>query len=98
MFASISIMNNSLAKLCEAQFWQIGWSKPKGYFLASLKAQQAGELICFVAYQQEQYIGHVKLVWQPTYNPFRAKGIAEIQDLNVLPDYRRSRDSPDFAL
>ena len=36
-----------------------------------------------------QFAGYVTLVWQPSYPPFRAEGIPEIQDFNVLPAFRR---------
>ncbi len=85
----ISILDVPLAELCEAQFSQIGWRKPPGYFLECLTAQQEGESVGFVAHEPGQYVGHVKLVWRPDYPHFKAAGTPEIQDLNVLPTYRR---------
>src|SRR6185503_17510377 len=35
------------------------------------------------------YAGHMSVVWSPNYPYFRDNGIPEIQDLNVLPAYRR---------
>ncbi len=85
----ISILTADLAELCEAQFSQIGWHKPPGYFYACLVSQQAGESLFFVASEPAQYVGHAKLMWHPDYPYFRSAGIPEIQDLNVLPGYRR---------
>lgn len=85
----LSRIDPHLADLCEAQFDQMGWRKPPGYFLACLTSQQAGEMVVFVAHEPGQYLGHAKLVWQTDYPPFRAAGIPEIQDLNVLPAHRR---------
>ncbi len=91
-------LTSALAALCEAQFARIGYRKPVGYFHSCLAHQTAGHLVCFVAtspgapgsaHDAPSYVGHVKLVWQPDYPPFRRGGIPEIQDLNVLPAYRR---------
>lgn len=79
----------ALAELCEAQYHQIGWSKPDGYFRDCLVKQQTGELVFFVAHEGDQYVGHAKLIWQPDYPGFRELSIPEIQDLNVLPEYRK---------
>mgnify|MGYP001348839710 FL=1 len=86
---TISPLNESLAELCEAQFSTIGYHKPAGYFRNCLEQQSNGALMLFVAHEPGQYIGHVKLIWQPDYPPFRASSIPEIQDLNVLPGYRQ---------
>jgi GNAT superfamily N-acetyltransferase len=89
MTITIDRVNASLAELCEEQYSQIGWSKPDGYFRKCLAFQQAGDIVFFVAHDGDQYVGHTKLVWQPDYLGFVEKGIPEIQDLNVLPAYRK---------
>lgn len=91
----IAALDLALADLAAAQFVQIGWTKPVGYFHACLTQQQAGSLTCYVAHvppvgdRPAQYMGHAKLVWTPDYPPFRRQAIPEIQDLNVLPAFRR---------
>jgi GNAT superfamily N-acetyltransferase len=73
----------------QAAFKQMGWSKPDGYFEACCQAQEAGALVLLVAEKAGAYVGHLKVVWQPDYPFFKTQGIPEIQDLNVLPTYRR---------
>jgi GNAT superfamily N-acetyltransferase len=84
----IQPINHELANLCEEQFSQIGWAKPEGHFLKYCALQEDGKIIAFVAYENDQYIGHIKAVWKPDYIHFRKNGIPEIQDLNVLPSFR----------
>lgn len=86
---TISLMDKMLAACCESQFSQIGWTKPEGYFYDCLSQQDAGTVTAFVAHEGDRYMGHVKLVRQSDYPAFRDNGIPEIQDLNVLPEYRR---------
>ena len=82
-------LNIKLVDICQAEFEQIGWSKPDGYFAACLAQQDRNELIFYVAIDDKHYVGHAKLVWQPDYVHFKEAGIPEIQDLNVLPTYRK---------
>lgn len=43
------------------------------------------------AFGDAAFAGYVTIVWEPTYAPFRANGIPEVQDFNVLPDFRRRK-------
>ena len=67
----------------------MGWTKPENYFAACCQQQTDGAIVLLVACDDDHYIGHVKVVWEPDYLYFRQRNIPEIQDLNVLPDYRR---------
>ncbi len=67
----------------------MGWTKPAGHFAECCQLQERGEIVLLVAAEGDAYCGHVKVVWKPDYVYFRDNGIPEIQDLNVLPDYRR---------
>lgn len=87
-------LNTTLTDRCQTEFEQIGWSKPDGYFAACLEQQNRNELVFYVAldddnYVGNHYVGHAKLAWQPDYVHFKEMGIPEIQDLNVLPTYRK---------
>ena len=42
-----------------------------------------------VARSDAAIAGYVTIMWQSDYRPFREAGIPEIQDFNVLPDFRR---------
>lgn len=68
---------------------QMGWQKPAGYFARCCQQQDAGEIILLVAVSGDDFVGHTKIVRKPPYPGFRERGIPEIQDLNVLPAYRR---------
>ena len=67
----------------------MGWSKPEGYFENCYQEQQDSEIVLLVAQIDGQHCGHVKVVWNPDYPYFCDNKIPEIQDLNVLPEYRR---------
>jgi GNAT superfamily N-acetyltransferase len=72
-----------------AAFAAIGWSKPRELYERYLAEQEAGRRQVRVARDGDRLAGYVTLNWRPVYPPFRADGIPEIQDLNVLPEFRR---------
>ncbi|GAB4586188.1 GNAT family N-acetyltransferase [Nocardia sp. IFM 10818] len=47
-----------------------------------------GARVRLVADRGGSFAGYCTLLWASAYEPFRANGIPEIQDLNVLPLYR----------
>ena len=63
--------------------------KDHGYFERSLELQSAGEREIFFAIWGEQVAGYAMLSYRPKYGYYRAHGIPEIQDLNVVPDLRQ---------
>lgn len=67
----------------------MAWAKPAGYFQALLDRQAEGDLLLLLALAGARYAGHCKIVWRSAYPGFRERGIPEIQDLNVPPDFRR---------
>ena len=73
----------------EAAFDAIGWSKPASQYERYLDDQMCGRRRVFVADVEGAFAGYGTLDWQPDYAPFRDAGIPEIQDLNVLPRFRR---------
>ncbi len=54
-----------------------------------LAEQEKGERLVLVAFTDEDFAGYVTIHWQSDYPSFAEKGIPEIQDLNVLPRFRR---------
>ena len=75
-----------------SSFEGMGWSKPEGHFDRYIEEQAAGLVNVFCAETREgMYVGHLKLVWNPNYSYFREHDIPEIQDLNVLPQFRRMK-------
>jgi GNAT superfamily N-acetyltransferase len=58
--------------------------------LASQLAQhREGRRVFLVGRVDGALAGYGSLVWQPDYPPFRERGIPEVQDLNVAPQFRR---------
>jgi GNAT superfamily N-acetyltransferase len=72
-----------------AAFRRVGWKKTEAQYQLYLEEQEAGQRVCRVAFVDGQFAGYVTLNWQPAYPPFSEAGIPEIQDLNVLPEFRR---------
>ena len=70
-------------------FAATGWSKPRELYERYLAEQEVSQRHVWVAHVNDQVAGYVTLNWRPTYPPFRAERIPEIQDLNVLPTFRR---------
>lgn len=67
----------------------MGQTHEAGYFARCLGEQAEGRRRFFLALEDGAIAGYVQLNAQPLYAPFRRLGLPEIQDLNVLPDYRR---------
>lgn len=72
-----------------AAFSDLGWDKPRSLYERYLSEQQRGSRTIFVALSGRDFAGYVTINWNPSYPPFRADGIPEIQDFNVLPRFRR---------
>ena len=72
-----------------AAFRGLGWDKPRSQYEIYLSEQQEGSRTTFVAFYGRDFAGYVTINWRPSYPPFRTDGIPEIQDFNVLPQFRR---------
>lgn len=70
-------------------FAAIGWNKPAAQYRQYYQQQEEKEIVVLVAEWQGEFAGYVNLRWQSGYDGFQAENIPEIQDLNVLPQYRR---------
>lgn len=70
-------------------FAAIGWSKPRELYERYLAEKEMGHRHVWVAHSGDRLAGYVTLNWRPTYPPFQAERTPEIQDLNVLPAFRR---------
>lgn len=76
----------TIVKAFEESKWTI---KPKSLFEKYALEQQNNEREIWLAFIGEQFCGYVTLLWSSIYPGFKANGIPEIMDLNVLPRYRR---------
>jgi GNAT superfamily N-acetyltransferase len=90
-------MNNLQLRLLQATdisrislaFTKIGWNKPESQYQRYLLEQEAKEREVLVAEVESVFAGYLTIKWNPEYAAFQEAGIPEIQDLNVLPFYRR---------
>lgn len=65
------------------------WNAPAAHFEDYLAEQEQGKRVVLVAYLKGDFAGYVTIKWQSDYPPFAEKGIPEINDLRVLPAFRR---------
>lgn len=73
-------------------FRALGWGgKDRAQYERYLREQHQGVRAIRVGRWDGRFAGYVTVVWQPDYPPFREQGIPEVQDFNVLPDFRRRR-------
>ena len=71
-------------------FAPLGWpGKDAGLYRRYLAEQDEGMRDALVASAGSLFAGYVTVLWRSGYLPFRDAGIPEIQDLNVLPRFRR---------
>lgn len=70
-------------------FQSIGWNKPASQYRRYLSEQKEGSRLVLTAFYKGEFAGYLTIVWHSAYPPFRADGIPEITDLNVLPNLRR---------
>jgi GNAT superfamily N-acetyltransferase len=77
------------AAVIAAAFAGVGWSNSVEQFLSYVDDQRLGIRQCWVALWDGALAGHVTLHRNPLYLGIAGKGIPEIQDLKVLPEYRR---------
>jgi GNAT superfamily N-acetyltransferase len=65
------------------------WPKPRTTFERYWTEAGSGERDVLVAMLDDQVSGYVTIRWRSPYPVFVAAGIPEIQDFNVLADFRR---------
>lgn len=73
-----------------AAFAALGWpGKDAELYERYLAEHASGERHTLVGSVDGDFAGYVTVNWVSSYPPFRASGIPEIQDLNVLMHFRR---------
>ena len=65
------------------------WDTAEAHFQRYLAEQDRGERVFLIAYSDSEIAGYVTIKWQSGYPPFAEKAIPEINDLRVLPQFRR---------
>lgn len=86
---AIRPLQRSDATVIAAAFAALGWNKTVEQYERYLLEQQSGARHVFVATLHDEFAGYATLNWQPTYPLFIEHKIPEVQDLNVLPQFRR---------
>ena len=86
---TIRILRIKDAEVISAAFSKLSWNKPVTQYEKYFRNQKSGILIVFVAEGDSVFAGYLTVVWNPRYRSFGEKGIPEISDLNVLPEFRR---------
>jgi GNAT superfamily N-acetyltransferase len=77
------------APLISRAFGALGYHKPESQYVGYLAEQRRGVRQCWVALMEGYFVGYVTLQWNPLYPGIAGKNVPEIQDLNVLPAFRR---------
>jgi GNAT superfamily N-acetyltransferase len=85
----IRLLEDHDPEMIAAAFSDIGWNKPTSIFERYLAEQASGTRTCSVAIFDRSFAGYVTVNWRPSYAGFAENKIPEIQDLNVLPLFRR---------
>lgn len=71
-------------------FQAAGWPRRRTLFERYVAEQDEGARVVLVAQSADGAIaGYGTVCWEPDYPPFLVARIPEIQDLNVLPGFRR---------
>ncbi len=67
----------------------LGWNSPAKPFQKYLEEQLSETRFVWVVYCEDKFVGYVTLKLNSDYPQFSLQGIPEINDLNVLPEFRR---------
>jgi GNAT superfamily N-acetyltransferase len=86
---AIRALRESDPAIIAAAFAQMGWNKPEVQYRQYLAEQSAGSRTCLVAIVDGQFAAYVTVNWRPSYPGFSEQNIPEIQDLNILRQFRR---------
>jgi GNAT superfamily N-acetyltransferase len=70
-------------------FARLGWNKPASQYERYLEEALKDIRTTLVATSHGQFAGYLTIKWQSGYPPFRDANIPELQDFNVLPEFRR---------
>jgi ribosomal protein S18 acetylase RimI-like enzyme len=89
MNVKIRLLQEEDIKPIVTAFQNVGWSKTPSQYQRYLLEQEEGGRMVLVAFNDEQFAGYLTIIWGSDYQSFRAEGIPEIQDFNVLPQVRR---------
>jgi GNAT superfamily N-acetyltransferase len=82
------LQEQDISEIVEA-FELLDWDKPASQYEKYLAEQDADEREVLVAFENGKFAGYLTILWESDYPPFQTEQIPEIQDFNVLPNFRR---------
>jgi ribosomal protein S18 acetylase RimI-like enzyme len=89
MLSVLALTSADVAEVVAA-FAGLGWtSKDRAQYEGYLREQNGGVRDILIARVDNTFAGYITVNWRSKYPPFRDSNIPEVQDLNVLPQYRR---------
>ena len=90
MLAIAPLRPSDIPEIAEA-FARLGWQKPASQYEGYLRDAEQGTRTTLVARCESVFAGYVTICWMPEHPTFRDNEIPEIQDFNVLPEFRRRK-------
>lgn len=82
------LRSDDIPQMAEA-LEQLGWNKPVSQYERYYAEQISNIRHVYVAIDNDAFAGYLTICWSSSYAAFRAAGIPEITDFNVLPQFRR---------
>ena len=76
-------------EVMSSAFQRVGILKSAAQYRRYFAEQSTGTRICWLATIDTEFAGYLTVNWNPPYAAFAQSRIPEIQDLNVLPAFRR---------
>ncbi|WP_133127744.1 GNAT family N-acetyltransferase [Legionella nagasakiensis] len=89
MSISIRLMSEQDIPTIMESIQVLDWNRDESVYRQYLEEQHKGLREVYVAFHNDLFAGHINLIWKPPYTTFQEKGIPEISDLIVLPQFRR---------
>jgi GNAT superfamily N-acetyltransferase len=86
--AEIRLLNADDPQIISNAFKMIGSGKPVAQYQKYLVEQAEGRRLSLVAFVDNRFVGYVTVNWFPSYCGSVELNVPEIQDLNVLPEFR----------
>lgn len=72
-------------------FLNQGWNKPTSQYLQYFQETRDGLRTVLIAEWKREFAGYITILWESDYPPFKAQGIPEIVDFNVLKKFQQQR-------
>jgi ribosomal protein S18 acetylase RimI-like enzyme len=89
MSITIRLFKTEDIEIITSSFAEIDWDSRALTLERYLAEQDKGDRAVLVAYSDSSFAGYVTIMWKSKYPPFAEQGIPEINDLIILPAFRR---------